>query len=321
MAVTLKKFTFFFGLFVVLVASYLFAKITSVFIASQFPNDVIMPLSVDKEEGATAATSGFDADVGAILRRNFFDPEETVFDTAITETDTATGTGMDVSEDTSEDDPLKKPAVKTVLPIQLLSAVAVGNGENDISSCVLSTGGKEIDTYTRRKNPTDPAIKIQRILPKRVEFLNGSRLEYVELADAAKPIDLAAKPDRSKSVVKKTVKSDEPAEIGGDGDKFTIPRSVIEDATSKMEQLYTDIRAVPYFEEGSPKGFKLLSVKKGSLFDRLGLRRGDILKTINGSVLSLESGMKLFQDLKDESNLILDIDRRGVAKTLNYEII
>jgi type II secretion system protein C len=216
---------------------------------------------------------------------------------------------------------LQKPAVKSTLNIQLLSTVAVGNGENDISSCVLSTGGKVIDTYTRRRNPTDPAIKIQRILPKRIEFLNGSRLEYVELADAANPIDLAAKPDRSKSIAKKTVKSDEPQEIAGDGDKFTIPRSVIEDATAKVDQLYTDIRAVPYFEEGSPKGFKLLSVKKGSLFDRLGLRRGDILKTINGNMLSIESGMQLFKDLKDESNLILDIDRKGVAKTLNYEII
>lgn len=326
MGVALRKYMFFFGLMVVVLASYLLASLGSFLIARQFPDDVIMPSSSQIEDlSSSAHNHAALVDPMAIVKRNFFDPEETVLtDQTSTEVAVATDTGTDTGSDETVEDPTKKAAVKTSLPLQLLAATPFGSGENDISSCVLAAG-KEIDTYTRQKNPSNPPIKIVRILPRRVEFINSAnnRFEFVEIVDFAKGMDTTAKPDKpgKSTTTKKTVKSEVSTEISGDGERFTIPRSEIDKAINDVGKLFTEIRAVPFMEDGQTNGLKLLSVKQGSIFEKLGLKRGDILKSINNNVIDIPTASKLFEQLKDETQITLDITRQGTAKVLTYDII
>ena len=44
-----------------------------------------------------------------------------------------------------------------------------------------------------------------------------------------------------------------------------------------MSQLFTQIRAVPHFEGGQSIGFRLFAIRRGSLFDKIGLKNGDII--------------------------------------------
>ncbi len=65
---------------------------------------------------------------------------------------------------------------------------------------------------------------------------------------------------------------------------------------------------------------KVLAVKPGSIFGKLGIKRGDILERINGLELDIKRGMELFGQLKDQKDLRIDLVRRGQNKTMEYEI-
>lgn len=297
--------------------SYLLAKVTALFIAGYFPDAVITTTVSKKTEIDVVGKKVEDVDVGVILKRNFFDDKETKITKDVTVTDTIPDKVVKV------DIPKTDKAVETTLDIKLISTISVGNGENPYSSCVIKSARKT-GTYTiKSKESFAPNTKIVRILHKRVEFLNNDKLEFVKLLDFAKAKDFTKKPVRDKKDVKKRItrKDDTPTEIKQEGDVIKIPRTEVNKALANLSKLYTDIRAVPYFKDGKAQGLKLLSVKRGSLFSKLGLRRGDILKSINGKVLDIQSGLQMFNELKNESEFTLELDRRGEEKKMKYEII
>ena len=85
--------------------------------------------------------------------------------------------------------------------------------------------------------------------------------------------------------------------------------------------LLTQARAVPYFRDGRAAGLRLFAVKSGSLYEKLGLKNGDILKTINGSSLAdLSQAMQLFEKLKSERSIGITLERNSEDKEFKYEI-
>ena len=67
-----------------------------------------------------------------------------------------------------------------------------------------------------------------------------------------------------------------------------------------MSQLFTQIRAVPHFEGGQSIGFRLFAIRRGSLFDKIGLKNGDIITSINGTEMTDPGrAMGLMQELRD----------------------
>jgi general secretion pathway protein C len=65
----------------------------------------------------------------------------------------------------------------------------------------------------------------------------------------------------------------------------------------------------------------ITGIKAGSIFRRMGLRNGDIVKGINGNeITSPEDLISLYNDLKSESDVSLQIVRRGAERSLNYII-
>ena len=73
--------------------------------------------------------------------------------------------------------------------------------------------------------------------------------------------------------------------------------------------------------KGRPAGFKLSGVHATSVFRKLGLQNGDILKSVNGTPLRAGDGATaLYRQLKDARALTLEVRRRGVVKTFDYRI-
>jgi general secretion pathway protein C len=83
----------------------------------------------------------------------------------------------------------------------------------------------------------------------------------------------------------------------------------------------TQIRVVPNFRNGSAEGWKVFAIRPNSIFGKVGLKNGDIVQSVNGrDISSMEVALEVFQDLRDVRNLDLQIVRRNVQRTLNYEI-
>jgi general secretion pathway protein C len=166
----------------------------------------------------------------------------------------------------------------------------------------------------------DVAI-VKRIEPELVYIWNvaDSHVEYLALNEPPAPSG-APKVAAKSETPEKTDDSGDGIVKTGDN-RFGVPRSTVDNALNNLSQLATEARVVPAFEGGKPVGFKLFSIKPGSLYSKIGLQNGDVINRINGYEMSSpEKGLEVYQKLKDSANITVDIKRRGKGMTLDYTI-
>lgn len=159
--------------------------------------------------------------------------------------------------------------------------------------------------------------KLVQILEDRVVILRDGKQEVLELF-----VEEETKGQR------KTVATSKPSpavpatsvrRIGSN--RWSISRDAMTTAKANTSELMTQVRIAPNFTEGKPDGFKLLSIKRGSLFDQLGLRNGDVVRLINGVPLdSPEKAIEIYGQLESNQSISLNILRRGKEQTFTYEL-
>jgi general secretion pathway protein C len=106
------------------------------------------------------------------------------------------------------------------------------------------------------------------------------------------------------------------------GDGVTIvDRSLLDHYRKNMKDIWKNIGIREIKEGNKIKGFKVNFVKRGSDFAKLGLRRGDIIKSINGEVLdSYKSAFDIYKNIDTMENLTMTIQRGKEEMELEYEI-
>ncbi|MBZ4423130.1 type II secretion system protein GspC [Myxococcus sp. RHSTA-1-4] len=102
---------------------------------------------------------------------------------------------------------------------------------------------------------------------------------------------------------------------------YEIPSTELHHAIENAGELLTQARAIPAFENGKPVGFKLASIRQNSLYSRIGLQNGDVLKRINGLPLDTpERALEAFATLREARHIELDITRAGGAVRKVYDV-
>ena len=77
----------------------------------------------------------------------------------------------------------------------------------------------------------------------------------------------------------------------------------------------------PFNEGTDPGGFKIGKVKPGSIFAKMGLRTGDIIKGVNGeAITSAEQANDFYNSLLDGGNITLEVKRSGRTQKLQVEV-
>ena len=72
-------------------------------------------------------------------------------------------------------------------------------------------------------------------------------------------------------------------------------------AVDDMSGLMTQLRAVAEVQDGRPAGFRLFRMQDDSIFRRLGLQNGDVVKRVNGQAVSDPANLLAFlQRLRSE---------------------
>lgn len=100
--------------------------------------------------------------------------------------------------------------------------------------------------------------------------------------------------------------------------EYHIDRAEVDQQLDNLNQLFTQVRAVPHFDGGKSTGFRLFAIRQGSIFDQLGLRNGDVIQSINGQELSDPAkALTLFQELRDAS----EVKVSGVRNKQPFEIV
>ncbi len=143
---------------------------------------------------------------------------------------------------------------------------------------------------------------LKRILQDRVEIERLGKIEVLKLDDFGG--------------------GEAPADgISSNGDEFTIEEAELDKGLENLPLLLTQARAVPYFKEGRSVGLRLFAIKSGSLYEKIGLKNGDILRSINGNSLGdISQAMKLFDQLKQERSINLVLEREKQEREFKYSI-
>lgn len=109
------------------------------------------------------------------------------------------------------------------------------------------------------------------------------------------------------------------AEVGSD--EFVVDEGELNRAIENLPLVLTQARAVPYFKDGRSVGLRMFAIRSGSIFEKIGLKNGDILKSVNGqSLADLTQAVKLFEKLKEERSVNVVLERDRQDRDFKYQI-
>src|SRR5205823_4874116 len=92
---------------------------------------------------------------------------------------------------------------------------------------------------------------------------------------------------------------------------YEVQQDEVNKALNNLAELSTQARIVPAFEGGKTVGFKLFSIRPGSLYSKIGLQNGDVITRINGyEMTDPAKGLEIYTKLKDAKSVTVDMKRR-----------
>ncbi|MBI4639186.1 MAG: hypothetical protein HY731_00725 [Candidatus Tectomicrobia bacterium] len=102
---------------------------------------------------------------------------------------------------------------------------------------------------------------------------------------------------------------------------YEVPREEVTGAFANVNELMTSVRLIPHFEDGLPAGFRIGQIRNGSFLEKIGIRNGDVLKGINGLLITTpEQAFRAYQELQSASTIRLDVLRDNQNQTFTYQI-
>lgn len=274
-----------------------------------------LPESAPKKAAARLQKAPFRAPVSSILARDLFKAaERSQVEAEVSDG----GTSGEIQE--------------TTLRLKLLATVIfgqVGNPNNIATIKVLKEqktgiyvkGSKVVEDATVEEVQVDKVILVR---------ADGSREELKIKEEAGLAGGGGRKPQTAAAEGIRPPRPELP-DIGDQikqvsDNEFVIQREAIEQTLSNLNSIVTQARVIPNFStgEGGEKvvdGFRIYRIQPRSIFQFLGLRNGDVIKSINGEKMdSVEKGIKLLQDLRNETRFSLNIERQRSPLEISYEV-
>ncbi len=207
--------------------------------------------------------------------------------------------------------------VKTELPLNLIGTVILKNEERSVAT-IEDKGDSQV--YPFRVDDELPGkIKIISIAAYKVVFRNltNGRKEFVDMPEEGNGTKISVG----------SLSSRKPPVTKGDGggieqtapNTFNIARSELDKYLSNINDVLTQARAIPHFENGQPAGYKLIQIVPGSVYEKLGLKNGDVLSGVNGEPITDPArAFELLSQLKTASQLELTVKRDGQTSNKSY---
>lgn len=104
---------------------------------------------------------------------------------------------------------------------------------------------------------------------------------------------------------------------------FVIPREMIRPMLhhSRLLVLRQGVKVLPYFRQGRLMGLRVSKIRRGSFFERLGLRDGDVIHSVNHTpVKHIRQAVRMYYDLRHKRQVSIQTIRAGQIKELTYTL-
>ena len=202
------------------------------------------------------------------------------------------------------------PPVRTSLPFDLIGTMIMEDELRSIAT--IADSAAQLVYPVREEDEIPEKAKILKIEPRRVIFLNegNHRREFVDLpenVEANAPRIALGKP--SGPGIQQVAPT-----------QFDISRSEVDQALANLNNILTQARAVPNFENGQPAGYKLFQIVPGSIYSKLGLTDGDVICGFDGQPANdPAAAFEKLSNLRNTSHMDLCVKRAGKQMTYSYD--
>ncbi|MCP4683580.1 MAG: PDZ domain-containing protein [Desulfobacterales bacterium] len=103
------------------------------------------------------------------------------------------------------------------------------------------------------------------------------------------------------------------------GSSITLKRSDMRGPLKNINRLLSEVKIRPHLKSGKADGVSLSGIKGGSVFSKMGLVNGDIVREIDGiAIRSPDDIMRLYKQLKFGSRVSLLLSRQGNMRRMEY---
>lgn len=200
----------------------------------------------------------------------------------------------------------------TEVPLSSLNLVLTGIvAAGDDSVALISADGQPQAAFALGEEVAHGAI-LHAVYPDRAILQRAGVLESLVLEDIAK--GLASK---SVSVVSSDHRSSIDSQIKRLGSNdFSMPRGII--GQKLKDPKFLRAAHIMPRKEG---GFLVRKLKKGSLYEKIGLKQGDVITSVNGEPLnSIQDAMTHYSKLSSLSQVQIEISRNGKPEMLQFHL-
>ncbi|GHG74716.1 type II secretion system protein GspC [Comamonas sp. JC664] len=215
---------------------------------------------------------------------------------------------------TAELDPNAAP-VKSGMRVKLLGTLVASNPDWSFASIQ--------DMVTQRSQTfmvgnTLQGATVESIERERVIIINGGRREFID----GNPGDGAFVPPSPPVAQANTAPPGDGSGIRATSEnEYEVPRAEIDKTLNNLNQVAMQARIVPAFKDGQAVGFKLFSIRPDSIYSKIGVQNGDVIRRINGFDLnSPEKALEVYSKMKDAARIEIEIERNGAPIRKSYNV-
>ncbi len=238
--------------------------------------------------------------LNVITKRNIFNPNAKEEDVFMTER--AKGAGLD-----------EAGAVPTSLPLELVGTIILSDPKRSVAA-IKDKGMNQTESY-QVGDIINKKAKVFKVEPLKVYFQNieTGMFEFVAIQEEGKEFSSGARGEPGMDLGTGIRQA-------GEG-RFVIDRGALESSLSNPNEILTQARAVPNIVDGKIKGFRIFSIRPGSIYEKLGIHNGDVILRVNGIELdSPAKALEFYGAISSASDISLDMDRNGQLMSNNYTI-
>ncbi len=199
--------------------------------------------------------------------------------------------------------PLRAPAPEARVAVSNLAMTLTGVAMRAAGGCALIIVQGQPESAFCAGEEISPGVRLDSVQRDRIVIVRGGAREAVLMKDAEVTPGLAAAAP-PQPMVQST------------GDRRIVDRGQLQQQLGRPEFLGQAV-IVP-----SPGGgFLVREMQPGSLYEKLGLRPGDVIRTVNGqAVSSMDDVMRLYQQFGSAERVLVDVQRGGRSETLYYDM-
>ncbi len=240
----------------------------------------------------------------AVLKRNIFNSAGEVPDQ------------KELADSDAQESTLAGQCNKPTLKIKVMGTIYLG-GDNSVVS-VREASYSQSDTY--RVGDTIIGyedVSIVAIEREQMIIDNGGSRECYKIE---KPANIAGR-TKGFQPSKKPAKR---KESGGNnrGGAVVLDSAWVEAQLGPgFSQVLKSARLIPNTSGEGINGFKIFAIRNGTLFNKIGLRNGDIIQKVNDiSLEQAEQGFALYQTFQEDQEIVFNIMRKNKPQTISVVI-